>query len=83
MKIFAQLLAILLITCFISNAFTQLKDFYPQIIIVKPSELYCQGSACKMQLDDTPLYRDEDHLNEVGAKKLAQKYLSLYPNIFK
>jgi len=67
----------------ISKAFQNAKSIVPQTIIIKPSELYCQGSECKMELEQTPLYRDNDHLNEDGSRKLAKKYLSLNENFIK
>lgn len=65
---------------FISDAFNKIKRHNPQVIIIKPSELYCEGNRCNMELNRTPLYRDGDHLNEVGAKVLARKYLEKHSN---
>lgn len=67
----------------VSEAFLQLKATYPQIVIIKPSDMFCEGTVCDMQLDQVPLYRDNDHLNEVGAKKLAEQYLSTHGNFLK
>lgn len=65
---------------FISDAFSKLKGKYPQVIIIKPSELYCDKGSCTMELSGLPLYRDDDHLNEEGAKVLARKYLAIKSN---
>jgi hypothetical protein len=56
---------------------------FPSLIIMKPHTLYCEGENCNMSLKDLPLYRDDDHLNEVGAKLLAQEYLKQFSNPFK
>lgn len=65
---------------FISDAFSKIKNKYPQVIIIKPSELYCDKGTCTMELSGLPLYRDDDHLNEEGAKVLAREYLAIETN---
>lgn len=65
---------------FISEAFVAVQKRYPQIIIIKPSELYCTDNSCTMALGNMPLYRDDDHLNVEGAKALAVKYLMANAN---
>jgi len=68
---------------FITELFQRVQTEFPETIIIKPSELYCMGSNCQMMVDNTPLYRDDDHLNEDGAKILATKYLSNNANFVK
>jgi len=65
---------------FISTAFSQIQKRFSQVLIIKPSELYCINNECSMMLKNTPLYRDDDHLNERGAEILAVKYLEQYAN---
>lgn len=55
---------------------------HPEIIIIKPQNLFCKNTECRIALDNVPLYRDEDHLNEIGAEKMAEVYLSQYGNPF-
>jgi peptidoglycan/LPS O-acetylase OafA/YrhL len=68
---------------FISSMFHNVKKSVPQAIIIKPSDLFCQGNDCQMKLDNTPLYRDNDHLNEDGARVLALRYLAVKGNFIK
>jgi hypothetical protein len=35
-----------------------------------------------MELNGVPLFRDEDHLNEVGAKAIAKQYSQQLKNPF-
>lgn len=60
----------------------ELKLGFPSLIIMKPHTLYCQGASCSMSLKGLPLYRDDDHLNENGAKLLAEEYLTQIGNPF-
>ncbi|MBB6541928.1 acyltransferase family protein [Thalassotalea piscium] len=61
----------------------ELKPIFPSLIIMKPHTLYCQGENCSMSFKELPLYRDDDHLNEEGAKLLAEEYLIQRGNPFK
>ncbi|WP_206483089.1 acyltransferase family protein [Thalassotalea sp. G2M2-11] len=68
---------------FISKAFRIVKSIYPETIIIRPSELYCKEGSCSMSLNNIPLYRDDDHLNVVGAKELAKQYLNHHSNFIR
>jgi len=59
----------------ISNLVQNIRSKYPQLIVLRPQDIICTGKICKMDVDNTPIYRDEDHLNEVGAKLLGEKYI--------
>ncbi|NIA28155.1 MAG: hypothetical protein GWP02_08870, partial [Desulfobulbaceae bacterium] len=37
------------------------------VTIVNPAKLLCDGSSCKVVLDGTPLYRDDNHLSLRGC----------------
>ena len=39
-------------------------------------DLFCRGGRCYSYLDDTPLYRDSNHLNLEGSRLLGKKYMS-------
>lgn len=54
----------------------------PDIVIIKPQALICKKNVCEMAIDGIPLYRDEDHLNEVGAAKLGESYIKQFGNPF-
>jgi peptidoglycan/LPS O-acetylase OafA/YrhL len=55
---------------------------FPNLIVIRPQAAICKGNACQMELDGIPLYRDEDHLNKVGAMKMAEIYMKMFTNPF-
>jgi hypothetical protein len=46
--------------------FARLQKRYA-IRIIKPQDLLCSGGMCAIARDDAPLYRDGEHLSELGA----------------
>jgi peptidoglycan/LPS O-acetylase OafA/YrhL len=60
----------------------ELKNDFPTLVIMQPHKLICTGTNCVMALDNLPLYRDDDHLNEHGAVYLGELYSSNYHNPF-
>lgn len=66
----------------LKEIFSELKVNNPSILVINPRLLYCNGENCKMTLNGLPLYRDDDHLNEIGAKLLATEYLKVFKNPF-
>jgi peptidoglycan/LPS O-acetylase OafA/YrhL len=60
-----------------------MQNKFPQLIIIRPADLFCSGEKCTMDLQNTPLYRDEDHLNELGASILGTEFLKTKTNPFK
>jgi len=56
------------------------QDKFPKLIIIRPQATICEDNTCQMELDGIPLYRDEDHLNEVGAMKMAEVYIKKFAN---
>jgi len=65
------------------NVISKLKIKYPEVIVLDPSTLFCSENECSMSLNGIPLYRDDDHLNGVGASALGIKYLEENDNLFK
>lgn len=49
---------------------------YPQVKIIPIISLLCDESSCKSQLDNTPLYFDNNHLNYEGGRILAERWLA-------
>ena len=62
---------------------TTLKGEFPQLIVISPHQLMCIDNNCLMTLNDIPLYRDEDHLNEIGSALLGGLFLEKNSNPFK
>jgi len=56
---------------------------YPTLKVLNVHDLYCEEGHCNMSLDGLPLYRDDDHLNEEGAKYLGELYIKKHSNPFK
>ena len=52
----------------------EMKAKYPQLIIINVNRLICDGEQCLSEVDAVPLYRDNDHLNIEGSKKLFELY---------
>jgi len=64
------------------DVINQLLIKFPEIIILEPSRTYCSEINCDMTYQGIPIYRDDDHLNEIGARLLGQEYLRNTPNPF-
>jgi hypothetical protein len=53
---------------------------HPQLQWIDPSAVLCDAQRCQTVLDGTPLYRDESHLNNVGATLIGQRYRERFGN---
>lgn len=60
----------------------RIKNQFPLIIEIDVQKIICQDNTCPMELNGVPLFRDEDHLNEVGAKAIAKEYSKQLQNPF-
>lgn len=67
---------------FFEQLVNQLKQHYPELRYLRTQDLFCDTQRCDMVLDGIPLYRDDDHLNEIGAALLGQHYLKQHANPF-
>jgi len=54
--------------------FNEIKSRFPSVHFLDPNRVICRGDFCDPVLDDIPLYRDDVHLNDMGAR-LVGKYL--------
>nr|AAL77346.1 putative O-acetyltransferase WavN [Vibrio cholerae] len=50
---------------------------YPQVEVIPILSIICDEVSCKSQLNSTPLYMDNDHLNYEGARVLAEYWLGI------
>ncbi|MGB0936504.1 MAG: acyltransferase family protein [Colwellia sp.] len=66
-----------------TKSLVNLKKHFPKLIIIEPHKLICTENSCVMQLNETPLYRDDDHLNEIGSRLLGKMYIKEHGNPFK
>lgn len=53
---------------------------YPDIIWTNPRKVLCDKERCQTVLNGIPLYRDESHLNNVGAIEIGKEYLKRFEN---
>lgn len=58
---------------------------YPDLKIIDPTEVICDQQACKIMINDVPLYRNKDsnHINNQGSRQLGIEYLKQYGNPLK
>ena len=62
------------------ETFAKLADDYPELIVIAPDTPMCSDGICELALDGIPLYFDDNHLTDVGARELARRYLLTNPN---
>ena len=62
---------------------SEMKRRYPSIIVIDPNPVMCDATRCNLEIDDTLIYRSNDHLNTQGATLLGKKYLQLIGNPLK
>jgi len=48
---------------------------YPQIKIIDPNLIICSEKRCSPMLDETLIYRDDAHLNDIGSRLLGERML--------
>lgn len=53
---------------------------FPQLQWINPAAVLCDEVRCQTTLDGTPLYRDESHLNNIGAALIGQRYRAQFGN---
>lgn len=64
--------------------FSELKTKYTNLEVLSFDQTLCTEQKCFAQIDDIPLYKDQDHLNPVGARIIASKWLAVNKqNLFK
>ena len=57
-----------------------LKQSYPTIEVIDSTKVSCDKKLCYSSINSIPLYLDASHLNYIGSKMLAEKYLSMFKN---
>ncbi|MES2575423.1 MAG: acyltransferase family protein [Bacteroidota bacterium] len=61
----------------------EIKRKFPSIIIIDLNKLMCKNGKCDIELENTIVYRNSDHLNTSGARLLGELYLKTYGNPLK
>jgi len=57
----------------VTNIFNSLKQD-GIVKIINPSAYLCDNRRCKVVIDATPIYRDDDHLSTFGSKYIAPSF---------
>ena len=48
---------------------------YPQVRFIDPNQVICHADRCSPVLNGKLLYRDDDHLNDIGSREIGQELL--------
>ncbi|MFC5682947.1 acyltransferase family protein [Flavobacterium sp. MAHUQ-51] len=61
----------------------EIKKRFPSISIIDLNKVMCQNGQCDIELNNTIVYRNNDHLNTSGAQKIGELYLKRFGNPLK
>lgn len=61
----------------------EIKKRFPSISIIDLNKVMCQNGKCEIELNNTIVYRNNDHLNTSGAQKIGELYLKRFGNPLK
>lgn len=61
----------------------EIKRKFPTVIIIDLNDVMCKEGNCKIELNNTIVYRNPDHLNTSGAKFIGEAYLKTHNNPLK
>jgi hypothetical protein len=59
----------------VPNYLQAIRQQHPEITFVDPNLVICKGAECNPIVDNTPVYRDDGHLNEVGSRLIGTMLL--------
>lgn len=67
---------------FISQLFSQLSSSDPGVTVLDPASVLCDdGGLCRAELDGHSLYKDDNHLSQVGARLIAPLFEPLFTGL--
>lgn len=58
------------------GVWTRLAARLPTLRFLDPNTVLCPAGRCQATLDGLPLYRDDGHLNDAGARRLGRGMLA-------
>lgn len=61
----------------------EIKRRFPSIIVIDLNKVMCQNGKCDLDLKNTIVYRNADHLNTSGARLIGESYLKTFGNPLK
>ena len=60
-----------------------MKRQFPAILVIDLNDAMCKDGKCALEIDNTIVYRNFNHLNTSGAELIAKQYLKLKENPLK
>lgn len=64
----------------VSMVFDRVRAEYPSVVWVDVDKLLCDEAFCTTEINGVPLYRNGGHLNDVGSRLLARRWIAKYGN---
>jgi len=55
----------------------KIRSEYPQVRIVDPNQVICHADKCSPVLNGKLLYRDDNHLNDIGSREIGHELLTI------
>ncbi|ART80337.1 acyltransferase family protein [Oceanisphaera avium] len=52
----------------------EIENKYANLLVVRVNAIICNGQICKSEINDVPLYKDNDHLNMKGSRVLFHEF---------
>ncbi len=62
--------------------FNEIKSKFPSVHFLNPNRVICHDGLCSPVLNETLLYRDNGHLNDVGARLIGKHLLKMGEKIY-
>lgn len=57
--------------------FDEIESRFPNVHLLDPNRVICRSNFCNPVLDSTLLYRDDAHLNDVGARLIGEYLIKM------
>ncbi len=61
----------------------EMKRKFPSIIVIDLNEVMCHNGNCEIEINNTIVYRNINHLNTSGARLIGEAYLKTHNNPLK
>lgn len=58
----------------------RVQALFPAAIVIDPKKVMCNSAECATAIGNIALYKDNNHLNSVAAKLIAEKYIAQLAN---
>lgn len=68
---------------YIDEIYIKLEQKYPQMVLIDPSIITCNGKSCNVIIEDKLMFIDNHHIVYEASKKIGKIYLKKYKNPFK